>query len=298
MENTELRKQFNMAKDSFIEKIEKNKKCLAAFLYGSNSHDLIWEWSDLQILIIIEDGYKWPIMNAIEHDIPINTDVRKKTDFLKLMASATMTHIDICTFSKSTPLFVKDPVIQKCFDDMFYIGERDKEAEMILGFSHVVWCMNKAEKNYYVKKNVENTIYFLFKAAETIAWLEVAKHKLFPEREIIAQAKLLNPELFQKIYDRMIYEPVTESLAEEILMINLDYLKKNTEEVYRPVLVHLQKYGDLDKFSMPMRSNGYGLDLLWLCRMGILEREIKPLTITTLSEEFFTYKYVLSEQYK
>ena len=293
MENAELRIRFNAAMDSFINKVIKSKKCLAAFLFGSTSHDLIWEWSDLQILLIYEDGFKWPGFSAIEHDIYIAVCIRHKTEFLEHMASAGMMDLDKSTYSKSTPLFIKDPIIQECFDDMLYIGEKDKEAEMIKGFYYAVWCMNKAEKNFYIKKNLENTVFFLLQAAEHIARIEIAKHQQIIERECIAQAKKLNPELFKWIYDRMIYEVVTEDIAEEILKRNLEYLKSNTEEVYRPVLDYLREHGNLDKFSMP--TVGHRYNLLWLYRMGILERKIEPVKVAGYSEDFYKFKYVLKD---
>lgn len=298
MENFEIRERFNIAKDSFINKIKKNKKCLAAFLIGSVSHDLIWEWSDLQILLIFDDGYKWSCNNLIEHDVPIVINVRTKTNFIDYLSSANVSDYYFCALSKSTPLFVKDTVIQECFEDMFYIGDRDREVEMILSFSNAVYCMNKAEKNFYIKRNTENTTYFLFRAADAIAYLEVAKHRIIPEREIIAQAKKLNPELFQKIYECMIKKSVTDSMLAEIINMNLRYLEENTAEVYRPVLEHLKKHGNLDKFSMPTRPDSFGIDLLWLYRMGILDRVIEPSKIASQNEEFSTYKYVLSERYK
>ena len=124
MENAELRNQFNSAKDNFVEKIQKNKKCLAAFLIGSVSHDLIWEWSDLQILLIFEDSYKFPAIRIIENDVPIEVVVRTKTNFLDYLATANVADYYFCGLSKSTPLFVKDPIIQERFDDIFYIGDR------------------------------------------------------------------------------------------------------------------------------------------------------------------------------
>ena len=298
MEDIKLREKFKNATDSFIEKIKKNKKCLAAYLYGSLSHDLIFEWSDLQIFLIFDDSYKWAAPSLIEHGIDINACVFTKTKFLEWIASTDLEDWNFRGLSKSTPLFVNDPIIKQSVDDIFYIGDRDREAEMLIGFGQAVYAMNKAEKNFYVKENIDNAVYFLFKAAEGIAWLEVAKRRLFHEREVIAQAKGLEPELIYKIYERMLYEVVTDSMVDEILTFNINYMKENTEEVYRPVLAYLKKHGNLEKFSMPMRSGTFGLDITWLYRMGILEKEIEPTRIASYSDVFYTYKYVMSEQYR
>ncbi|MCL2197660.1 MAG: nucleotidyltransferase domain-containing protein [Defluviitaleaceae bacterium] len=293
MENAELRKQFNAAKDSFIEKIKKNKKCLAAYLFGSTSHDLIFEWSDLQIFLIFEDGYKWTSRNLIEHGIDINVCVFTKSKFLEWIISADIEDWNFRGLSKSTPLFVKDPIIKENVDDIFYIGDRDREAEMLEGFSQTIYAMNKAEKNFYVKENMDNAIHFLLMAAAGIAWIEVAKQRLFPEREIMTQAKALNPEFFHKIYFRMLYEVVTEQMIDDILKINKNYMKENTREVYRSVLDYLKKHGNLDRFTMPTARGS--VDLTWLYRMGILEKEIIPTRIASQADEFFTYRYIAGE---
>ena len=292
--DSELRDQFNIAKDSFIEKIKKNRKCLAAYLYGSLSHDLIFEWSDLQMFLVFEDGYKWTAPVLIENGIDINPRVWTKSKFLEWIASTDLEDWDFRGLSKSTLLFVKDPIIKESVDDIFYIGERDKEVEMSIGFSQAIYAMNKAEKNFYVKKNTENAVHYLFMAANAIAWIEVAKQRIFHEREVVLQAKKFNPELFRKIYDPMLYESITDNMVSEILTLNMEYLKENTELVYRPVLEYLKKHGTTDRFSMPRGS----LDLTWLYRMGILEKEIMPTKISSQNDEFFTYKYVMSEQYR
>ena len=45
MEDPVLRERFEKALDSIVAKFSSDAKCLAAFLIGSMSHDLIWEWS-------------------------------------------------------------------------------------------------------------------------------------------------------------------------------------------------------------------------------------------------------------
>ncbi len=305
MENIKLRKSFNNAMERFVEKIKNSRRCLAAFLIGSVSHDLIWEWSDLQILVIFDDSFKGmhhsqsqTRYHIIEEGVPILVDVRRKSEFISYLGSANVADYYFCAISKSTALFINDPTIKDYLEDIFYIGDRDRQGEMLLGFSNAVYYMNKAEKNFRVKKNSENAVFFLLQVAQGIAWLEVAKCRLFPEREIIAQAKKLDPKLFSRIYDRMIYESVTDQMIEEIISINLDYLVSNTKEVYLPILSYLEKWGNLDGFSMPIRPDGFGINFDWLRRMGIAKLEPVPIKIDSQNEEFYRYRYALDERYK
>ncbi|RXE60389.1 hypothetical protein [Acetivibrio mesophilus] len=251
MEKPEIRERYNKALDSVVLKFKSDPKCLAAFLIGSLSHDLIWEWSDLQILLIYDDSYQGSSdYYLLEQDVPVVVNIRKRNSFKEYLESANVSDYYFCALSKSTLLFTKDKTLQEYFEDIFYIGDRDREIEMLLGFSEAIYYLNKAEKNYYIKRNSANAVYFIFHIAQAIAWLEVARKRLFPEREIIAQASGLKPELFKTIYDPLFYDVVTDQMIEEIIQFCHEYLRDNTEEVYHPIISCLKEHGTLKGFSL------------------------------------------------
>lgn len=298
MEDLMLREKFKNAADTFIEKIKKNKKCIAAFLMGSVSHDMIWEWSDLHIMLIFDDSYKGEHRyNIIEQDTPILITIDKKSEFVNYLVKTNVADYHFCDISKSTAIFIKDPTLKEYLDDIFYIGDRDREIEMLLGFSGAIYHLNKAEKNFRVKGNSHNAIYFLHQIAGDIAWIEVAKHQLIPERETITQAAELAPELFEKIYYRTIKEPVTDNMIDEIILYCHEYLKENTLEVYRPIISYLQKHGDLENFSMPTRGHGFGINYQWLYRMGIVSMYSEPVKIDK-QDEYYKVGYKLNPDFQ
>lgn len=299
MEKPELRKRYNKALGSIIMKFKSDSKCLAAFLIGSMSHDLIWEWSDLQILLIYDDSYKGPAdYYLLEQDVPVVVNIKKRNSLKEYLESTNVSDYYFCALSKSTLLFTKDKMLQEYFEDIFYIGDRDREIEMLLGFSEAVYYLNKAEKNFYIKRNSANAAYFIFHIAQAIAWLEVARHRLFPEREIIAQASGIKPELFKKIYDPLFHEMVTDQMIEEIIQFCHVYLKDNTEEVYRPIISYLKEHGTLRGFSLQTRNHGFGVNYEWLYRMGFVDIAVEPVKINNHTEEFFQIEYRLKEDYR
>mgnify|MGYP006277826603 CR=1 FL=1 len=298
MEKPELRAQFDKALDNIVAKFQKDKKCLATFLVGSMSHDSIWKWSDLEILAINDDSYKGPnYFNLLENDVQVVVNIRKRSSFKEYLSSTNVADYYFCALSKSTLLFTRDITLEEYFEDIFYIGERDKEIEMLLGFSQAVYYLNKAEKNFRVKKDSDNAIYFIPEIAKGIAWLEVARDRSIPEREIIAQASQLKPELFEKIYDSLYCERVTDNLIDNILTTCHQYLKENTMEVYRPIISHLKKHGTLKDFSLKTRDHGFGINYNWLYRMGIVERYVEPVKINNQPEEFYKIGYRIKEEY-
>ena len=299
MENLQLRERFEKATSSIVEKFKKDKKCLAAFLIGSTSHDLIWEWSDLELLFIYDDSYKGPsYYHLLEYDVGASVKVAKRSAFKDYLGSTNVSDYWFCALSKSTLLFTRDITLKEYFEDIFYIGDRDREIEMLLGFSQAVYYLNKAEKNFRVKGNSQNAAYFLFQLAEGIAWLEVARHRAFPEREIIAQASKMKPELFKKIYDPLLYEIVKDDMINEILEFCHAYLRENTLEVYSPIISYLKEYRTLKNFSMKTRPHGFGINFEWLYRMGIVDRYVEKVKINNKDEEFFQTGYRINDQYK
>ncbi|MCG8501658.1 MAG: hypothetical protein MJB12_14830 [Firmicutes bacterium] len=298
MEKLEIREQYSRALNIIVEKFKTDIKCLAGFLIGSMSHDMIWEWSDLQILLIYDDSYKGSSSYyLIENDVPIVINVRKKNNFKNYLESTNVSDYFFCALSKSTLLFTKDKILKEYFEDILYIGDREREIEMLLGFSEAIYYMNKAEKNIKVKNNSANAIYFIFHIAQGIAWLEVARARLFPEREIISQASKINPILFNKIYDVLYSEKVTNHIIEEIIETCHEYLKENTMEVYRPIISYLIEHGTLKEFSLKTREHGFGINYDWLYRMGIVDIYVEPVRINNNAEEFFQIGYKIKKEY-
>lgn len=298
MENIERREQFKKALDSVIKKFKGEQKCLAGFLLGSMSHDLIWEWSDLEILLIFDENYQGlSSYHLLEHDVHVALKIRKTNEFKEYLASTNVSDYWFCALSKGTLLFCKDITLEEYYNDIFYYGERDKEVEMLLGFSEAVYFLNKAEKNFRVKRNSENAIYFIPQIAEGIAWLEVARSRLIPEREIIAQAREINPEIFIKIYDILFYEEVTDKVIDKILEDSHQYLRENTEEVYRPIISYLKNHGTLKGFSLKTREHGFGINYNWLYRIGIVDRYIEPIKINNQKEEFYKMGFRLNKEF-
>lgn len=143
------------------------------------------------------------------------------------------------------------------------------------------------EKWLVVKKDPLYAKYFLLKAAEVLATLEVISHRVVPTREAICQAQELNPALMERFY-RM---PMTRELSlmeVAALWEEMDaYVKGHME-----VLVRVAKdfFGDGEiktgtqissHFNAPMHFLHPVLD--FLCDNGYLEKLSQTIRLTPKS---------------
>ncbi|MDE7297972.1 MAG: nucleotidyltransferase domain-containing protein [Lachnospiraceae bacterium] len=274
--------------DRIIEKIKaqlyENRQCIAAYLLGSASHDVLWEWSDIQIAVILDDGYRGKhYYTLLEEGMYVALNVYTLTAFKEFVGTMRADDFMWKAFSKCTKIFSKDFLLDELMDDAFYVGDVDRQKEMLLGFSGAVYYLNKAEKNFYVKGNSANTIYFIPQIAENIAWIEIFKNREIPEREVIPQGKRLNPEVFEKIYDPLFQEDYCRKIK-SILENCVCYLEQNTRLVYQPVLAYLEQHGNLEGFRYETRLHGFGINYEWLVRCGIARRYGTPEKIPFLKQ--------------
>lgn len=285
MESQSLKEKCNRIVEKIGAKLKEDKRCIAAYLLGSASHDKLWEWSDIQIAVILDDGYKEAMCYTLyEDEMYIVLNVYTLTAFKEFIGTVRIDDFMWKAFSKCTKIFTKDFLLDELLDEAFYIGDVDKQKEMLLAFSGAVYYLNKAEKNLYIKEDIENAIYFIPQIAENIALIEIFRNKQIPERELIAHGKKLNFAIFEKIYNPLFKGKVDSVMVRSILESCVAYLEDNTRLVYQPVISHLEKYGDLENFRYETRPHGFGINYEWLVRTGIVERYGIPIKISFLKQ--------------
>lgn len=273
MEDEVLRNKCQRVIEKWKSELSVERQCIAAYLLGSFSHDQIWEWSDIQIALVLDDGYRGrSSYSFIDDGMPVIINLFTLTEFKEFIGTVRVDDFMWKAFSKGLMLFCKDRALDELFGDAFYIGEVDRQKELLLGFSGAVYYLNKAEKNFYVKNDLGNAIYFVFQLAENIAWMEILIGGRIPERELIPQGRRLNPELFSRIYDPLLARRADHEVVGGILENCVAYLENHTRMAYEPVIAYLERYGNLENFRYDTRPHGFGINYEWLVRVGIAER--------------------------
>lgn len=292
MENQLLREYCNVIIERISDRLYHDRKCIAAYLLGSFSHDAIWEWSDIQVEAVYDDDYRGKTSYRLYEDgMCAILNLHTLTRFRTFIGNGNVDDFRWIAFSKGKKLFSKDFLLDELFDDAFHIGALDRQKEMLLGFSGAVYYLNKAEKNLYIKGNLENAIYFIPQLAENIAWIEICKAGQLPEREVIPQGRRINPEIISLIYDPLYEKGANREVAEAILKHCAEYLKQHTESVYEPIIQYLREHGNLEGFKYETRPHGFGINYEWLVRCGLAERYGIPEKTSILDREICRLGY-------
>ena len=82
MEDPQVRKQFDEARECFIERAKEDKRVLAIIIYGSIAYDAVTERSNINAYVIVEEG-QHRSARLVEYGVPIDVYIYNKNDFLR-----------------------------------------------------------------------------------------------------------------------------------------------------------------------------------------------------------------------
>lgn len=238
--------KFREALAAFVDKIKRDDQVIACVLLGSLSYDQVWEKSDIDLkLIVHEQKLKRGYMCFVENDIPINASIQTRNEFKRWLERAVQSSIEQSMLVRSTLLFTKDPSIEEYFEEIRYVGERDRQLHLLRLGCHMLGLLAKAEKWLYVKGDPTYSAFWIIRMADLLAQIEVVLHKDVPMRESIQQALRLNPDFFRAVYTEMIEGPVDEARVRAVLQRIQTYLVERTEMMYQPILAFLKEEADV-----------------------------------------------------
>src|SRR5205085_190221 len=83
---SEIRQRYEQALESLVEKVEQDPTILAAILMGSLSYDVVWEKSDIDLVLIRQEGkQKNEGCNLVEDGINVHAVLTTRSEFKKMM---------------------------------------------------------------------------------------------------------------------------------------------------------------------------------------------------------------------
>lgn len=303
---------FREALHTFIDKVKQDDQVIAAVLLGSLSYDQVWEKSDIDLKLIVHDqklskGYKC----FVENDVPINTSIQTRNDFKRWMERSIQTSIDHSMLLRSTLLFTKDPSIESYFEQIRYVGERDRQLQLLLLGCHALSMLAKAEKWLYVKNDAAYSGLWIMKMVDVLSQMEVVLNGEVPMRESVQQAIQLNPAFFHSIYTEMICRGVGEHKVKSVLEQINTYLNERAERLFQPVLDYLKEEADIrtatdivEKLSVVVHLNTSSVTTAcdWLTERELLskmeaETKATPKSRVELKEPAYLYNAIDDEDW-
>lgn len=297
---SELKSRFMSAVDGFIDKIRNDQNILSVIVSGSLAYDVVWEKSDIDVTVIVRDQIlKNSSYCIVEDDITMNVYLMTRSEFKRGMERNIGGSLSQSYFSKGKMVYTTDDSLYEYFEDLKKIGRDDIALSVFQNACNLVFLLEKSQKWLTARKDTLYAQYFLLKAAEVIANIELCKAGEPISRESIQKALKLNPEAIAPFYQNaMSHHLSEEEITHTIHKIDL-YLEQNIDMISSPVVEFLSdgEIKTVTLISKHFHTDGHFLVeiLEYLAGKGIIEKVSQTIRITPKgrqSVEEIGYQYI------
>lgn len=241
---------FREALQAFVERVRQDDQIIAAILLGSLSYDQVWEKSDIDMKLIVQDQKLIRhSMCFVEDGIPINASIQTRDEFKRWVEKSVSTSFNHSYLLRGTLLFTKDKSLEEYFTNIRYIGERDRQLQLLQLGCHVLAMLAKAEKWYYVKHDPAYSGFWIIKMIDALAQIEVIRNGEVPMRECVQQAQAYNPAFFEDVYGGLINGAIDREKVQLTLDRIVGLLQERELELFQPVLDYLKQEQDARSIS-------------------------------------------------
>jgi uncharacterized protein len=289
---TTVQQRYEEALASFVEKVRQDRYIIAAILCGSLAYDQVWEKSDIDIMLIGKEEKK-PVQDfyLVENGINIHALLFPRSKFKGNLEGALQGSFFHSFFSKSTLLFSTDETIQEYYENIHHVGARDREIQLLRAASWVLPTLAKAEKWFYVKKDLAYSALYILSMVDRLATIEVLLNSEVASREVVQQALKHNPEFFNVIYSDFIQGPKDEHTVGRVLQRINAYLDDKLFLLFKPILEFLSDVGGVrstteldDHFKNKVQTETLASAYEWLADKEIIQKVSMPLRLTEKSQ--------------
>lgn len=249
-DSSSINATFREALHAFSEKARKDDQVIAVILLGSLSYDQVWEKSDIDLKLIVQDQKLTKhSMCFMEDGIIINASIQTRDEFKRWVEKSVTTSFSHSYLLRGTLLFTKDKSIEDYFENIRYIGERDRQFQLLQLGCFLLGSLAKAEKWLYVKNDAAYSAFWIIKMLDMLAQIEVIRHGEVPMRESIQQATVFNPEFFHENYTGLVCGAVDEAKARSAIESIQSFMRDRELELFHPILEYLKREQEVRSIS-------------------------------------------------
>lgn len=296
----EIKERFTAAVESFIAKIRDDPNVTAVIVCGSLAYDMVWEKSDIDMTLVVRDQ---PLKNdsycIVEDGITINVHLIVRSTFKRGMERNIGGSFSASYFSKGRIVYTTDDSLYEYFEDIKSIGSDDIALSAFYIASDLVHLYDKCQKWLTVRKDPLYAQYFLLKAAETIANMELCLNGEPSSREAIQKALHINPQIITTFYSEAMSHHLTEAEIREGIEKIDGYLEQHLDILKKPV-VEFMSDGEIKTVTLIARhfhTEGHFIINIfdYLAEKGVIEKVSQTIRITPKSKlavEELGYLYI------
>lgn len=296
VEDKATREKFDLALKQFVERIKSDSSVLAVFVLGSYVNGVVWDNSDLDVVIVTSDESK-PINNFFviqENGVSIQANIVTRSDYRRSHQSYVQGGVMHHLYSTSELVYSSDRGISEFNRDMFKVAGRDRDIQVLLRAEFLIGNFHKAQKTLFYENNVDKAFNWINLACQEIARTIILKNGNIPGRDVITQAReLVSDSILEEIFSstfRVGYNE--ENLATAITIIK-KYLVENKGYLFKAFFDYMKEkvgersHSEIDQHFRKSFGNVPFFTLVetieWLSQEGDIMKGITPKRITSKS---------------
>lgn len=300
MDEEAVRQRYLDATESFIDKVKDDPNVIAVIVSGSLAYDQVWEKSDIDMTLVVRDQVlKNNSYCIVEDDITINVFLVVRSNFKRYLDSLRGGSIGHSYLSRGKIHYCTDESLVEYFEDFKLMGSDDQALSVFITACELVHQCDKCRKWLEVKKNPLYAQFYLLKAVDNIARMEVCLHGESPSREAVLKAYTLNPEMITPYYQNAMSRHYGEEEIEAAICRLENYLKQHLDIIKKPVVEYM---ADQEMKTVTMITKYFETDshfivgiFDYLAEQGVIAKVSQTIRITPKSKravEEIAYQYI------
>ena len=238
--------RFSAALEALIDQVQKDRSVLAAILCGSLSHDVVWEKSDIDLMLVTIDDRKVEASDVPLYADGVNVHVNliPRAQFRKIVDGSLHNSFVHALLAKSRLLYTHDETIADVCRRLNDIGARDTQVQLLRAATHALPSIYKAHKWFITRGDLDYTALWILYAATPLAQIEVVSRRQIADREVIPQALQLNPKFFKRIYSDLLNTKKSRKVVQDALDAVDGYISERAPALFAPIIEHLRDVGE------------------------------------------------------
>lgn len=297
---TGMKERFMAAVESFVAKIRDDANVIAVIICGSLAYDMVWEKSDIDMTMVVRDqALKNENYCIIEDGITINVHLMVRSAFKRGLERNIGGSFSQAYFAKGKIVFTTDDSLYEYFEELKMLGSDDIALSVFFIACELVHLNDKCKKWLTVRKDPLYAQYFLLKAAEMIANMELCLKGEPSSRESIQKGLALNPDMIAPFYQ----EAMSHHMGEEEIMRAIEkidgYLEQHLEILKKPIIEFMsdQEIKTSTLIAKHFHTEGHFIIGIFdfLAEKGVIEKVSQTIRITPKSKlavEELGYLYI------
>jgi uncharacterized protein len=290
--SAEIREHFERALAALVARLQADRNVLAAVLMGSLAYDVVWEKSDIDVVIVTRDEKnEREAIALVELDVDIHATLMTRSELRKLVEGSLGSSILHSTLSRSRLLFSHDEQLEKLWENLRTLGSRDRQVAVLHSATGVTHPLYKARKFCEVRNDPHGAYLWLTRAYVGLARIAVNLRDRIADREVLDQALELEPELFGRIYLELMDQKKTTARLQAVLDEIDAWLVERIPQLFQPILDYLAEAADVRSmseidawFHKQLHLEGVSGACEWLADRGVITKVSAPARLTRRSQ--------------